>query len=113
MQAEFQRGDGKGHTNWIDGNMIAVIPPEYQFYLGKLDDLKYTEKGAEEIRKGYIGHLCGWEILVSNNIASPESNVFYPLFCHYNCKSKEKSWNSWQIQRKILLLHYERAHPLD
>ena len=80
MQAKFQRGDGKGHTNWIDGNMIAVIPPEYQFYLGKLDELKYTEKGAEEIRKGYIGNFCGWEILVSNNIASPESNVFYPLF---------------------------------
>ncbi len=80
MQAKFQRGDGKGHTNWIDGDMIAVIPPEYQFYLGKLDELKYTEKGAEETRKGYIGHLCGWEILVSNNIAQPENGVFYPLF---------------------------------
>ena len=83
MQAKFQRGDGKGHTNWIDGNMIAVIPPEYQFYLGKLDELKYTEKGAEEVRKGYIGHLCGWEILVSNNIASPESNVH-----RYPCKRR-------------------------
>ena len=80
MQAKFQRGDGKGHTNWIDGDMVAVIPPEYQFYLGKLDELKYTEKGAEETRKGYIGHLCGWEILVSNNIAQPENGVFYPLF---------------------------------
>ncbi len=80
MQAKFQRGDGKGHTNWMDGNMVCVIPPEYQFYLGKLDDLKYTEKGAEETRKGYIGHLCGWEILVSNNVASPEEGVFYPLF---------------------------------
>ena len=80
MQAKFQRGDGKGHTNWIDGDMVAVIPPEYQFYLGKLDELKYTEKGAEETRKGYIGHLCGWDILVSNNIAQPENGVFYPLF---------------------------------
>lgn len=80
MQAKFQRGDGKGHTNWIDGDMICIIPPEYQFYLGKLDELKYTEKGAEEVRKGYIGHLCGWEILVSNNIAQPETGVFYPLF---------------------------------
>ena len=80
MQAKFQRGDGKGHTNWIDGNMVCVIPPEYQFYLGKLDELKNTESGKEEIRKGYIGELCGWEILVSNNIASPEANVFYPLF---------------------------------
>ena len=80
MQAKFQRGDGKGHTNWIDGSMVCVVPPEYQFYLGKSDDLKYTESGKDEIRKGYIGHLCGWEILVSNNIAQPEEGVFYPLF---------------------------------
>ena len=80
MQAKFQRGDGKGHTNWIDGSMVCVIPPEYQFFLGKLDDLKYTESGKEELRKGYIGSLCGWEILVSNNIAQPEDGVFYPLF---------------------------------
>ena len=80
MQAKFQRGDGKGHTNWIDGNMVCVIPPEYQFYLGKLDELKNTESGKKEIQKGFIGELCGWEILVSNNIASPQANVYYPLF---------------------------------
>lgn len=80
MQAKFQRGDGKGHTNWLDGNMVCVIPPEYQFYLGKMEDLKYTEKGADEVRKGYIGTLCGWDILVSNNIAQPQSGVFYPMF---------------------------------
>ena len=80
MQAKFQRGDGKGHTNWVDGSMVCVIPPEYQFYLGKLDDLKYTETGKDEQQKGYIGNLCGWEILVSNNIAQPEEGIFYPLF---------------------------------
>ena len=80
MQAKFQRGDGKGHTNWIDGQMVCVIPPEYQFFLGKLDELKYTESGKEQVEKGYIGNLCGWEILVSNNIAQPETGVFYPLF---------------------------------
>ena len=60
MQAEFQRGDRKGHTNWIDGQMVAVVPPEYQFYLGKLDELKYVESGHKKIAKGYIGQLCGW-----------------------------------------------------
>ena len=80
MQAQFLRGDGKGHTNWIDGSMVCVIPPEYQFFLGKLDDLKHTESGKQQVEKGYIGHLCGWEILVSNNIAQPEKGVFYPLF---------------------------------
>lgn len=80
MQAEFQRGDGKGHTNWIDGSMICIVPPEYQFYLGQLDDLKYVESGHKKIEKGYIGRLSGWDILVSNNIAQPEQGVFYPLF---------------------------------
>ena len=80
MQAEFQRGDGKGHTNWIDNSMICIVPPEYQFYLGKLDDLKYVESGHQAMAKGYIGRLCGWDILVSNNIAQPENGVFYPLF---------------------------------
>lgn len=80
MQAEFQRGDKKGHTNWIDGQMVAIVPPEYQFYLGKLEDLKYVESGHKKMAKGYIGHLCGWDIIVSNNVAQPESGVFYPLF---------------------------------
>lgn len=80
MQAEFQRGDGKGHTNWIDNSMICIVPPEFQFYLGKLDELKYVESGHQQMAKGYIGRLCGWDILVSNNIAQPETGVFYPLF---------------------------------
>lgn len=80
MQAKFQRGDKKGHNSWVDGKMIAIIPPEYQFYLGKMDELKYTESGHTKIEKGYIGHLAGWDILVSNNIAQPEDGVFYPLF---------------------------------
>lgn len=80
MQAKFKKGDGKGHTNWIDGSMVCIVPPEYQFYLGKLDELKYVESGHEKMSKGYVGHLCGWEILVSNNIAQPEDGIFYPLF---------------------------------
>ena len=80
MQADFQRGDGKGHTNWIDGSMVCIVPPEYQFYLGKLDDLKYVESGQKQIAKGYIGKLCGWNILVSNNIAKDSDGYFYPLF---------------------------------
>ena len=80
MQAKFQRGDKKGHNAWVDGKMVAIIPPEYQFYLGKMDELKYTESGHRKIEKGYIGHLAGWDILVSNNVAQPQDGVFYPLF---------------------------------
>ena len=80
MQAKFQRGDKKGHNSWVDGKMIAIVPPEYQFYLGKMDEIKYTESGHRKIEKGFIGRLAGWDILVSNNVAQPEDGVFYPLF---------------------------------
>lgn len=82
MQAEFQRGDEKGHTNWVDGQMLAIVPPEYQFYLGKLDDLKYVETGHKKMEKGFIGMLSGWKILVSNNIHrdAGDKDVHYPLF---------------------------------
>ena len=77
MQAEFQRGDRKGHT-------VAIVPPEYQFYLGKLDDFKYVESGHKKMAKGFIGKLSGWDIVVSNNIASvieeDDSITYYPLF---------------------------------
>ena len=80
MQAKFQRGDKNGHTNWVDGSMVCIVPPEFQFYLGQLEDLKYVESGHDKLEKGHIGKLCGWDIYTSNNIAQPEDGVFYPLF---------------------------------
>lgn len=80
MQAEFKRGDKKGHTNWVDGKMIAILPPEYQFYLGKLEDYKHVESGHRKIEKGFIGRLSGWDILLSNNVAQTSDGAFYPLF---------------------------------
>ena len=80
MAAKFKRGDSKGHNNWVDGQMIAIIPPEYQFFLGKLEDYQYVESGHKKMEKGFIGKLAGWDIVVSNNIAQPSSGVFQPLF---------------------------------
>ena len=34
-------------------------------------------------------------------------DIFYPLFCHFQCKITENSWNSCEFQQKMLLLHYE------
>lgn len=83
MATKFQRGDNKGHNAWIPNKMLAVIPPEYEFVLGQLDDLKYTESGQKKVANGFIGRLCGWDIVVSNNIASTTSGgttTYYPLF---------------------------------
>lgn len=81
MQAKFQKGDGKGHTNWIDGKMLCIVPPEYQYYLGQLDNFyQGVESGHKKIEKGYIGKLYGWDILVSNNLARGADDSVYPLF---------------------------------
>ena len=84
MRTKFQRGDGMGHNNWFDGKMIAVVPPEYEFYLGKLQMYEEVESGHRKIEKGFIGRLEGWDILVSNNIASytdaNSKTVYQPLF---------------------------------
>lgn len=81
MQAKFQRGDGKGHTNWVDGQMIAIVPPEFQYYLGQLNEFyQGVESGHKKMEKGYIGNLMGWDILVSNNIKKNKDDAMYPLF---------------------------------
>lgn len=83
MQAVFKRGDGKGHTNWIDGKMIAIVPPEFQFFLGKIQDLGNVESGHRKMEKGFVGRVSGWDIMVSNNVASTTDSgttTYYPLF---------------------------------
>ena len=81
MQAKFKRGDGKGHTNWIDGQMIAIVPPEFQYYMGMLNEFyQGVESGHKKMEKGYFGHLMGWDILVSNNIKKNKDGAMYPLF---------------------------------
>lgn len=80
MQAKFKKGDKKGHTSWIDGQMVAIVPPEFQFYLTQLQDYEQVESGHKKLEKGFVGKLAGWDILVSNNIAQPEDGIFYPLF---------------------------------
>jgi hypothetical protein len=80
MRVKFQRGDKNGHTNWVDGQMIAIVPPEFEYFLGKLQDYEYVESGHRKMEKGFVGKLGGWDIMISNNVASPEEGVFYPLF---------------------------------
>ena len=45
--------------------------------------------------------------------SSHRINVCYTLLCHINCKSKEKSWNSWLFREKNVTLPHERENQLD
>lgn len=70
----------KIHTNWVENEMIAIVPPEFQYYLGLSKKWEYTESGQKKLAKGYVGRLEGWDIFSSNLIAEPETDVFMPLF---------------------------------
>lgn len=81
MKAKMMKNkNDKLHTSWVEGEMIAILPPEYQYYLGLAPKWDYTESGQKKIAKGYVGHIEGWDILSSNLIAEPETDVFMPLF---------------------------------
>lgn len=83
MQAIFKRGDNEGHNSWIDGQMLAIVPPEFQFFLSGMSDLEYVESGHRKIEKGYVGTLAGWDILISNNvkgITNGDTITYFPLF---------------------------------
>ena len=101
MQTKFQRGDGKGHNNWVDGQMYAIVPPEFQFFLNKMEDLKYVESGHKSMEKGFIGRLSGWNILVSNNIYKDADGNYYPLFGQ---KGKTLAGG---VQKKLNVKSYE------
>ena len=45
--------------------------------------------------------------------SSHRINVCYTLLCHINCKSKEKSCNSWLFREKNVTLPHERENQLD
>ena len=84
MQATFKRGDGEGHNSWLDGQMIAILPPECQFFLSGMQELEYVESGHRKIEKGYVGTLAGWDILLSNNLKTIKGEdgvlTHFPLF---------------------------------
>ena len=103
MQNEFKRGDKKGHTNWIDGKMVAIVPPEFEFFLAKQQMYENVESGHKKIEKGFVGRISGWDILVSNNVATTGSGAdtfYYPLFGQRNATL------AGGVQRKLDMKSY-------
>lgn len=64
MQAKFQRGDGKGHTDWVDNQMFAVFNKQYEYYLKSWQDWN---------------NICGWTNIVVENLPK-EDNDFFVIF---------------------------------
>lgn len=80
MRAVFARGTKNIHTSWVNGQMLAICPPELTALMTNMDNLLYVESRAKTLKDGYIGQFLGWDILESNQIAQPTENQFFPLF---------------------------------
>lgn len=76
---KLKDGDGKGHTAWKNGEMIAVISTGMEAFLTTQGLLQYSDKMAASYTDGYIGRFMGFDILV-DDVAVDSNGYEYPLF---------------------------------
>lgn len=76
----LKKGDGKGHTAWYNGQMIAVISTGMEAFLQTQDLLKYSDVMAKHYKNGYSGSFMGFNVIVDDNIATDSEGNEYPLF---------------------------------
>ena len=78
MKAKFSRGING--SAWVTGKMAAIFPPEAIAVMLGMSELQYTESQVKDKVTGFVTEKAGWKIYESNNIASPSSNSYRPLF---------------------------------
>ena len=78
MKAKFVRGING--SAWVNGKMAAIFPPEAIAVMLGMTQLQYTESQIKDTVTGFVTEKAGWKIYESNNIASPDTNTYRPLF---------------------------------
>lgn len=76
----LKQGDGKGHTAWKDGEMIAIVSTGMEAFMSTQNLLQYSDVMAKHYRKGFAGSLMGFNIIVDDDIAHDDDGNEYPLF---------------------------------
>lgn len=76
----LRQGDGKGHTAWTEGQMLAIINSDLEAFLSTQNLLQYSDIMAKHYKKGFKGQFMGFDVIVDDNIASDSSGNVYPLF---------------------------------
>ncbi len=105
MKAKFARGNNG--TAWVNGKMIAIFPPEAIAVMLGMTYTQYTESQVKEKVTGYVTEKAGWKIFESNNIATPDTNSYRPLF------GIEGETLACVIQKDMELLPYMRDESLN
>lgn len=79
-KAELKKGDGKGHTAWADGDMLAIIDTNMEAFMSTQNLLQYSDTMAKHYKKGFAGTFLGFNVIVDDAIAKDEEGSVYPLF---------------------------------
>ncbi len=105
MKTKFSRGHNG--SAWKNGKMIAILPPELIAIMLGMTMLQYTESQVKDVQKGVVLEKAGWKIYESNNIYSPSSGVFQPLF------GVEGETLASVIQKDMTLIPYMREESIN
>lgn len=79
-KVELKKGDGKGHTAWSDGNMLAIISTDMEAFLSTQNLLQYSDVMAKHYKKGFAGTFMGFNVIVDDAICKDSTGNEYPLF---------------------------------
>ena len=105
MKSKFSRGHNG--SAWQNGKMIAVLPPELIAIMLGMTMLQYTESQVKDVQSGMVLEKAGWKIYESNNIYSPSTGVFQPLF------GVEGETLASVIQKDMKLIPYMREESIN
>lgn len=76
----LKKGDGKGHTAWKDGEMLAIIDTDMEAFMSTQKLLQYSDVMAKHFKKGFAGTFLGFNVIVDDAIAKDGDGNVYPLF---------------------------------
>ena len=77
---ELKNGDGKGHTAWADGQMLAIISTNMEAHMSTQGLLQYSDVMAKNYKTGYKGDFMGFHVIVDDEICRDADGNVYPLF---------------------------------
>ena len=105
MKSKFSRGHNG--SAWQNGKMIAILPPELIAIMLGMTMLQYTESQVKDVQTGVVLEKAGWKIYESNNIYSPSTGVYQPLF------GVEGETLASVIQKDMNLIPYMRTESIN
>lgn len=79
-KVELRKGDGKGHTGWVEGEMLAIVNSDIEAFLSTQGLLQYSDVMAKHYKKGFRGTFLGFDVIVDDNICKDANGYVYPLF---------------------------------